>query len=292
MPWIVKLDKESDWIGRYSIEWYKRRGNRHVAGRLRGRRTATVPIEGAQVVGADGAAGRAHHQRRASRAGSARRSGSPGCRSSSSEEGTADHASPTRPARRSRPPSRTRPSTTPMERGCAREHSAIRSHSCRRPPPPRASSLRTPMERNHLAAGASIEEHDGWRVAVYAPNGDAGRLGGRRLATSASSTCAAPAAEIDGLSGRRSSSGRRQPRRRRLDAAAVADARRRAVPVPARRPRSRSARSAPRATDITCGWAGGRCSAASACRDVFIALVGAGRARVALRPRRAAWPAR
>src|SRR5204862_438901 len=28
MPWIVKLDKESDWIGRYAIEWYKQRGNR------------------------------------------------------------------------------------------------------------------------------------------------------------------------------------------------------------------------------------------------------------------------
>lgn len=28
--------------------------------------------------------------------------------------------------------------------------------------------LRTPMERRHLAAGAEIEERDGWRVAVYA----------------------------------------------------------------------------------------------------------------------------
>lgn len=27
--------------------------------------------------------------------------------------------------------------------------------------------LRTPMERSHLAAGATIEEHDGWRVAAY-----------------------------------------------------------------------------------------------------------------------------
>lgn len=28
-------------------------------------------------------------------------------------------------------------------------------------------SLRTPMEHSHVAAGAAIEEHDGWRVAVY-----------------------------------------------------------------------------------------------------------------------------
>jgi sarcosine oxidase gamma subunit len=28
-------------------------------------------------------------------------------------------------------------------------------------------SLRTPMERSHLAAGATIEEYDGWRVAAY-----------------------------------------------------------------------------------------------------------------------------
>lgn len=32
-------------------------------------------------------------------------------------------------------------------------------------------ALRTPMERNHLAAGARIEERDGWRLAEYPPNG-------------------------------------------------------------------------------------------------------------------------
>ena len=35
-----------------------------------------------------------------------------------------------------------------------------------------AALLRTPMERNHLAAGASMEERDGWRIAVYEPNGE------------------------------------------------------------------------------------------------------------------------
>lgn len=31
-------------------------------------------------------------------------------------------------------------------------------------------ALRTPMERRHIAAGASIEERDGWRVGVYPEN--------------------------------------------------------------------------------------------------------------------------
>ena len=57
-----------------------------------------------------------------------------------------------------------------MERGCGREHRPIRipvtGRLHRRP------LLRTPMERNHLAAGASMEERDGWRIAVYEPNGE------------------------------------------------------------------------------------------------------------------------
>jgi hypothetical protein len=33
--------------------------------------------------------------------------------------------------------------------------------------------LRTPMERAHLAAGAALEDVDGWRVAAYPANGEA-----------------------------------------------------------------------------------------------------------------------
>jgi heterotetrameric sarcosine oxidase gamma subunit len=33
------------------------------------------------------------------------------------------------------------------------------------------AALRTPMERNHRAAGATIEERDGWRLAEYPENG-------------------------------------------------------------------------------------------------------------------------
>ena len=32
-------------------------------------------------------------------------------------------------------------------------------------------ALRTPMERSHLAAGAELEEREGWRVAAYPANG-------------------------------------------------------------------------------------------------------------------------
>jgi hypothetical protein len=34
-------------------------------------------------------------------------------------------------------------------------------------------ALRTPMERRHLAAGAAIEERDGWRIGVYPEDGEA-----------------------------------------------------------------------------------------------------------------------
>ena len=33
-------------------------------------------------------------------------------------------------------------------------------------------ALRTPMERRHLAAGASVEERDGWRIGVYPEDGE------------------------------------------------------------------------------------------------------------------------
>ena len=33
-------------------------------------------------------------------------------------------------------------------------------------------ALRTPMERRHVAAGAAIEERDGWRIGVYPDDGE------------------------------------------------------------------------------------------------------------------------
>jgi len=60
-------------------------------------------------------------------------------------------------------------------------------------------ALRTPMERAHLAAGATIAEVDGWRVAAYAPAQagtwacDVSHLGKLDVR--------APAAELDALTG-------------------------------------------------------------------------------------------
>ena len=53
MPWIVKLDKDSDWIGRYHIEYMKRRGDRNM---LVGFvcQNGSTPVEGSQVIGDDG----------------------------------------------------------------------------------------------------------------------------------------------------------------------------------------------------------------------------------------------
>jgi hypothetical protein len=59
--------------------------------------------------------------------------------------------------------------------------------------------LRTPMERAHLAAGATLEPHDGWRVAAYGPAeadawlADVSHLGKLDLR--------APAAGLDELTG-------------------------------------------------------------------------------------------
>ncbi len=71
MPWIVKLDKESDWIGRYAIEWYKQRGNRLALVGWEGG-NGKVPKEGTQVVGAGGEpAGRITSSRYSHRLGKA-----------------------------------------------------------------------------------------------------------------------------------------------------------------------------------------------------------------------------
>jgi hypothetical protein len=60
--------------------------------------------------------------------------------------------------------------------------------------------LRTPMERSHAAAGAALEDVDGWRVAAYPANGEAAatvtdlsHLGKLDLRASAE--------ELDGLTG-------------------------------------------------------------------------------------------
>jgi heterotetrameric sarcosine oxidase gamma subunit len=48
---------------------------------------------------------------------------------------------------------------------------AFLSPSLAAPEGDRTPVLRTPMERHHLAAGARIEEREGWRIAEYPGNG-------------------------------------------------------------------------------------------------------------------------
>ncbi len=53
MPWIVKLDKESPWIGKYSLEYIKRRGDRFALIGFTVENGKT-PVEGTQVIGTNG----------------------------------------------------------------------------------------------------------------------------------------------------------------------------------------------------------------------------------------------
>ena len=95
MPWIVKLDKESDWIGRYQLEYLNRRGNRNeLIGFVCD--NGKTPVEGSQVIGADGdPAGRITSSRFSKRLG--RAIGIAWVPVDSSEEGNADrHLRPDR----------------------------------------------------------------------------------------------------------------------------------------------------------------------------------------------------
>ena len=80
MPWIVKLDKESDWIGRYSIEWYQKPRRPLRAGRLRGQERQRA--QGGRAGGRERRAGRPDHVVALLAPARARRSGSRGCRRS------------------------------------------------------------------------------------------------------------------------------------------------------------------------------------------------------------------
>ena len=180
MPWIVKLDKENDWIGRYSIEWYQRRGDRFALVGFEGQ-NGSVPKEGAQIIGAGGDARRPRHVVAGSRAGSGSRSASPGCRPRAPRRGRRS---------RSRIPSGAHdPGERPPQRllrpgrSAAAVMSAVDPYAFMSPATAGTGvALRTPMERRHIAAGAAIEERDGWRIGVYPDDGERRPLGRRRLA--------------------------------------------------------------------------------------------------------------
>ena len=61
--------------------------------------------------------------------------------------------------------------------------------------------LRTPMERAHLAAGATLEAVDGWRVAAYAPADTEAAAAATDLSHLGKLDVRGPAAELDSLTG-------------------------------------------------------------------------------------------
>ena len=169
MPWIVKLDKENDWIGRYAIEWYQRRGDRLTLVGWEAQNGA-VPKEGTQVVGSAGEpAGRITSSRFSRRLGKA--IGIAWVPVAQSEEGTADpHL---RPGRVDDPGHRhPQGLLRPRWREVALVSTVADPFAFLSPAAASGDAvLRTPMERNHLAADAEIESHEGWRIAVYPDNG-------------------------------------------------------------------------------------------------------------------------
>ena len=166
MPWIVKLDKESDWIGRYSIEYLNRRGNRDALVGFVGD-NGKMPVEGSQVIGADGdPAGRITSSRFSHRLGQA--IGIAWVPVASSEEGT--RIDDLRPDRRQDPGRRhaqglLRPGW--REVALMSDSFAFLSPAAVRATDGHRPLLRTPVERSHIAAGATIEVAGGWRIALY-----------------------------------------------------------------------------------------------------------------------------
>jgi heterotetrameric sarcosine oxidase gamma subunit len=63
------------------------------------------------------------------------------------------------------------------------------------------AELRTPMERSHLAAGAEIQSHEGWRIAVYPDNGPVAAWAAD-LSHHGKIDVRGPAAQIDEITGR------------------------------------------------------------------------------------------
>ena len=111
--------------------------------------------------------------------------------------------------------------------------------------------LRSPIERTHLAAGATLEESGGWRVASYdAEPGDAWLAD---ISHTGKIDIRGDAARMDGLTGGA------EPGRAGLHegvwTARISPTRGVAF-APADRVRPLMERIGPGATDMTCGWAG------------------------------------
>ena len=166
MPWIVKLDKEQDLIGKWALEHYAERRRRR---RWSGSRcpTAMCPPRArswSTIAARPPARSRAHATRRCWSG----RSGWPGCRRRWLTTAPGSR-SPTRAAGWRRDPDQ----AVLRSRG---RGAALMSLDFLRAAPapsrPTAPVARSPMERSAAHAGARFELRDGWNVAV---GYDAGR---------------------------------------------------------------------------------------------------------------------
>ena len=207
MPWIVKLDKEEDFIGRWALEAVKERGDEN---KLVGFTIANgvVPTEGAAVV-ARRQAGRAGHLVAllaeaaahdrdgvgAGRPGRGRRRDDVRRRRAADQRRGADGAV-----------------LRPRPGAAARMSCSSSSPRMRRRPSRARSVLRSPIEWIHRDAGAELGERAGWR---WSPATARPRRARRLPATPWGSPISASSASSSSRDPRRRRRGRRRARRRR-----------------------------------------------------------------------------
>ena len=139
------------------------------------------------------------------------------------------------------------------------------------------------MERAHIAAGAAIEEQDGWRVAASTRRRRRAARGSSTSPTSASSTLRGDRRRARRADRRARRPARRAATARRLDAAAHAHPRLRDLPVRPRRGRPASAAIGPARDRRDLRLGGASRWAASAGATCSNRSSGARRARAAVR---------
>ena len=198
MPWIVKNDKQFDWVGKWATQQVAERGLRWMLVGFESP-TGAMPVEGGQVV-VDGksvgprhvgaALGRARQGDRArDRAARARRRRRPIRRPGQRQAGADDGASRAVLRPRRRAAQGMSDALAFLSPSLARDERGFH---------PVARSAAEPLYR---AAGATFEERDGWRVRGLDPGrgrGARARSASPISRTSASSTCRpAPAKAAD-----------------------------------------------------------------------------------------------
>ena len=161
MPWIVKLDKDEDFIGKWALEHAAEHAGRDRALVGFTLPDGDVPTEGAAVLDARGEPDRPGHERAPLAPARAASSAWPGCRPRMASDGAAITISDDEPpaARRGHDQAVLRP----------RRRGAALVSGFEFLEPTGAAVARSPMEGQALAAGARMELRDGWNVAVAYP---------------------------------------------------------------------------------------------------------------------------